>query len=408
MTDSEERKATEEPQTAERDALLFGEVEDAIAYLQSLAEKAKNSEENPEEIERITQSALDTIGTLQQVYGWLNDSVRKLTDESTLKKHQINDPVFLQFIKIVVDRFGNYMQRTADAIEEIQQIWNIPRITIKDAPQFPVPLDKANRNIWNLLKPDKEETGQIHLDIITTSHSRRKPGNDAIIQYSIIFGELDDQITKRLTPFDKRVHEAVAALYKAGNHIMTITQIHKMMGNKGQPAPHQIERINNSLDKMRAAIITLDNRSEARMNKGYPQLVYDGCLLEFRRVRCYINNRLTDAAIEVLAKPILIKMAEDRRQITEIPRELLESPLSKTDANLMLDDYLIAEIGHMKNNPEFSKKMLLSTIYERCQITRRDERSRAPERIKKYLDHYQKCEWIKGYKMENDSLKIQL
>lgn len=302
-------------------------------------------------------------------------------------------------------------EETEEAIAEIEQAAEeLPRIISNPADLVNYPLDKPNAYIWNLLA-SADPNGQIALDIDTTSEKDRKKGKEAIIKFGLLFDEeaMDNvRLTKQLTPFDKRVYIAAAALHNAGNHIMTATQIHKMMGNRRQPKTEQLEKIHASLNKMRAATVYIDTSKEVQVNKGYSKFVYDGSLIEFRRISAYINNTWTDAAIMLLAEPPLITFAKNRRQITAVPRLLLESPVSKTNANLMIDDYLIERISHMKNNPKLSRKMLFSKIYERCQVKTKLQRSRAPEKIRRYLDYYQQCGFINGYSEDKDGVSIQV
>lgn len=284
-----------------------------------------------------------------------------------------------------------------------------PHIIAKQATHLDYPLDKPNSYIWNLLAAT-DPNGQISMmGIDTASQLSKRKGKEALVFFSINFDELENiEISKQLTPFDKRVYMAVAALFSAGNKYISTTQIHKMMGNEGQPTADQVTRINQSLDKMRSARISLNNEEEVKTNKGYVTFNYDGQLLEFRRVRAYINNTLAEAAITVLAYPPLMEFAKTRNQITKVPRQLLESPVSKTDSNLMIDDYLIERISHMKNNPKQSKKMLYSTIFEQCKIDSRMKKSRAPEKIRRYLDHYKACAFIADYAEDKDGITIKL
>ncbi len=170
-----------------------------------------------------------------------------------------------------------------------------------------------------------------------------------------------------------------------------------------------MNKINDSLTKMRGARVYVDNANEIEVNKRYPKFKYDGALLEFRRISAYNrNNEISDASIMILAYPPLMSFAEKRNQLTTIPRYVLESPASKTDANLILDDYLLERISHMKREPWIARKILYATVYERCQITTKMQRSRAPERIKRYLDYYAKVGFINGYSEAEDGITINL
>lgn len=283
----------------------------------------------------------------------------------------------------------------------------LPRIISNPTDLLTYPLDKPNSRIWNLIT-GADANGQIALEIDTTSDSNRRKGREAIISYALSFADLEPgmKITRQTTPFDKRVYIAAAALYNAGNHIVTATQIYKMMGNRGQPNKDDVKKINNSLDKMGPARVYIDSTQEVKVNKGYTAFKYDGPLLPFERVSAYINNTLAESAVHLFREPPLITFARSRKQITSVSRKLLESPISKTDANLMIEDYLIERISHMRSNPRLQRKILFSTIYERCLITSWKQRSRTPEKIKKLLDHQKACDFIKGYDMGKDGVVI--
>lgn len=296
-------------------------------------------------------------------------------------------------------------EATATAKLTVKHLEALPRITATMTSVLHYPVDKPNSKIWRGLET-ATGNGQIRFSFDT--------GKNAPIYYGINFDALEAldaglKITKQLTPFDKRVYIAAAALYNAGNEVISATQIHKMMGNKEQPAPNQTKKINDSITKMGAARIFLSNEKEKQVNKKYPLYQYDGALLPFERLSAYINNTLTDSAIHLFREPPLVDFARKRQQVTTISRQLLESPVSKTEKNLQLEDYLLERIAHMKSTKSKApRKMLLNTIYEKSGITTKKQKDRAPERIKKYLDHYKKTGWIKGFTMDKDSVTIHL
>lgn len=278
------------------------------------------------------------------------------------------------------------------------------RIIAKQAERLLYPLDKPNSKIWNMLS-EADTHGQMKMNF------RTGKTKDVLVFYSINFDELDPalKISKKLTPYDKRVYIAAAALFNAGNDVITATQIFREMGNSSQPAPEQIQKIWDSLTKMRAAVIQLDNQKETETIKKYGIFKYDGQLLPFERISAYINNTLTDAAIHLFREPPLVSFARQRNQVTTITRKLLESPISKTEANLQLEDYLLERIGHMKKpNSTTPKKILFATIFNNCGIESRSQRSRAPEKIKRYLEWYKKNGWIQDYEMQDDGIQIIL
>ena len=273
--------------------------------------------------------------------------------------------------------------------------------TIKRADKIEYPLDKPNHFIWNLLETDTG--GQIKFNMLP-----KKPELKAYVTYSINFKDLESgvKITKRLTPFDKRVYIAMSALYNAGNEIITLSQIYYAMGNTGRPGQRDLTKINDAVTKMRRAEISLDSSDEANEIKNYTKFVYDGDLLPMERVTAIINGKITDGAIKLFREPPLMSFAKDRKQVTTIDIKLLQSPISKTDANLLIDDYLIERIYKEKRTKKNSCTILLDTLYNYAKITTPKQRERAPEKIEKYLKYYKEAGLIKSYKLREDKILI--
>ena len=273
-------------------------------------------------------------------------------------------------------------------------------VNAKQTKQLCYPVDKVNNTVWQDIEP-----GERHLI------KAEKDGNkkELSIAYSIDFDAFikpgDVTISKALTPFDKRVYCAAAALYKAGNVITTASKICELMGGgKGSHATNQIAKINDSLDKMLRAVVTVDNREEASEYTGYPHYSYTGALLPHERINAVVNGQPVDSAIHFFRMPPLISFAMERKQITTIPVKLLQSPVSMTEANMAIDDYLIVRIARAKDKKE--ERILFKTLFEKCGITEKKQKQRAPDKITAFLDHYKSCGFIAGYSTDKDGIAI--
>lgn len=278
------------------------------------------------------------------------------------------------------------------------------RVTIQHADNIEYPLDKISGKAWNLLTENTNGQLQIAFEMLP-----KKRNLQATAYYSINFDSLGGElkITKRLLPFDKRVYIAVSALYNAGNEIITATQIYYAMGNTGRPNAKSLKKIDDALSKMTGAKITLDNEQEAEATKGkYPHFKYDGSLLPIERITAIVNGQISESAIHVFREPPLMTFAKERQQVTTIDVALLQSPISKTDANLRIDDYLIDRISKAKNRKGNSCRILFKTLYDRAGIKEKMQRQRAPEKIEKYLSYYQQQKWIKRYTMQADGVTV--
>lgn len=263
------------------------------------------------------------------------------------------------------------------------------------------PLDKVNAQIWSLLEEDT--SGQLALRA-----ERSGSGRPLNIYYAIDFDALEDdiKISRRLTAYDKRAYISISALFNAGNTVMTMTQIYYAMGYTGKPGRSDLEKINMSITKMSGARIYVNNEQEAGAYS-YDRFVYDGSLLPAERGTALTNGHFSDAAIHLFREPPVISFAKQRRQITTIDVKLLQSPLSKTDKNLMLDDYLIERIARARNKKKRrTHRILFKTLFEKAGATTPKQRQRLPEKAAKYLDHYRQCGMIVGYEMDPDGITV--
>ena len=295
-------------------------------------------------------------------------------------------------------------------------------ITTQPTDSADFPLDKVNANVWKLLEgaPSGQygfdfggdwvdvDEGSGHIDIdFNVANKRDKAKGIAIpVTYCIDFSELEGSMTKKLEPYDKRVCIAVAALYNAGYEVMTLQQIYNAMGNTGTAGKRDKEKIDDSITKMDAAKLHLDNLQEAN---AYNQAAfrYRGRVMPIERVDALVNGQLVESAVHALREPPPISFAKERKQFTTVEVKLLDSPLSKTSANIQLEDYLIERISRIKRDKgKTPNKMLFATIYKHTGIHTRMQKQRAPEKIEKLLKYYKDCGFITGYSMEADGVKV--
>lgn len=274
------------------------------------------------------------------------------------------------------------------------------KATPKRARSVEYPLDKVNSRIWSLLEEDT--SGQLALKA-----ERAGSGTPLNIYYAIDFDALEGDITisRRLTAFDKRAYIAISALFNAGNSVMTMTQIYYAMGYTGKPGRSDLERIDMSVTKMTGARIYVNNEQEAGSYR-YDKFVYDGSLLPVERGTAMVGGQYSDSAIHLFREPPVISFAKQRRQLTTLDVKLLQSPVNKTDQNLILDDYLIERIARARNKGR-CHRVLFKTLYEKVGANTSKQRQRIPEKVRKYLDHYRQCGMIEGYEMGKDGVTVR-
>lgn len=277
----------------------------------------------------------------------------------------------------------------------------IPKISTSKLSDILYPIDKVNAELWNCFSIGE------NTPLKAESDKDSRKGKQASIYVMLDFNELDGvKISRPLTSFDKRVFVAISNLRESEHETMTIKQIYEAMGGTSTPDKSTRNKIIESIETMSRAVVTINTTEE---NKIYPRLdkiVWESQLLHIEKIKGYSRGQITDYAIRILETPKLYLFARQRNQITSVPLKLFESPISKTEANLLLEDYIFSRIARMRNSTKISRTMLFETIYQKCSITTKKQRQRLPEKIERYLKHYISVGWIKAYKMTDKSIEI--
>ena len=191
----------------------------------------------------------------------------------------------------------------------------------------------------------------------------------------------------------------------AGNNIITLSQIYYAMGYTGTPGDTDRGKIYNAIHKMRKADIYFDNAQEAEKYK-YTRFKYEGALLPCEIGEAVVNGKWTDKALHVFREPPLITFAKERKQITTLDIKLLQAPVSKTDANLLIQDYLLERISKARNGKSKNCRILFKTLFAHAGIATKKQQQRAPSKLEKYLKHYLQEGFIKRYQIEKDGITV--
>ena len=245
-----------------------------------------------------------------------------------------------------------------------------------------------------------------------TSEKDKRSGKLAYIVLMLNFDELGDgvKISRELTVYDQQVWNACANLMKCGYNIITPTQIYRWMGYKKQLNTRDNQRILDSINTIIRARVSIDNRQERELYKKYPEISINEPLLAATICKAKSGkNEVT--AIEILSMPKLFGIAEQRGQITAIPFEVLEVPIDKSNDNLQLLTYLIKRIIQIKHDNHISKKILLSAIYEKCDINTRVKKFRLigeDGKLFRILSYFKEIKWIADYKLTDREIEIKL
>lgn len=284
--------------------------------------------------------------------------------------------------------------------------------------------DKTHRKVWDMwatLPPgqvafgfDESGSGQVGLDLANEADQKR--GLQRVMTFFIDFDQLEAAgIAPRLEPYDRRVYDALSSLWNhyttvTGQEVFSIKDVFYAMGHTTNPSARDKKKINDSITKMSRAHIAVDNIGETSAGYHYPHFVYEGSLLPLERITGYVDGQITDGLIHLFREPPLFTFARERKQFTSHSVRVLQSPLSKTSKNILIEDYLREQISWMKNmrGRSRSRKILFDSVFDEAGVTRRDDRLRKRKDVVRLLNHYVSCGWINGFTESADGFVIEL
>ena len=242
-----------------------------------------------------------------------------------------------------------------------------------------------------------------------TSEKDKHKGKLAYTLLMLNFDELGNgvKISRELTAYDQQVWNACTNLMINNYDIITPSQIYRWMGYEKKMSQTDKDRIMESINTIIRARVSINNENERKLYPKYPEISINEPLLAATiRTAKYGNNEVT--AIKILSMPELFGIAEERGQVTTIPFELLEVPISKTDDNLQLLTYLIRRIIYMKHDSDTSRKILLNAVHSKCKIEDKKQKQRLPEKLQRILGHYKSIGWIADYNLTDSQIEIKL
>lgn len=312
--------------------------------------------------------------------------------------------------------------------KEIVEIDNIKAIKPND---FKLPVSKLHNNIFDsFFNENGQISGQISFldpstfdaendnnNLVELCVGAQKDTNraDRLILYGIDQDELDGlNISREIDSYDQRVYDAICTLYDCGNKIITITQIYRTMGGKGNPAKSDLQKINNSIVKLWSTKVFVDETKdyEEYLPKD-GKIKHRGRILNISFKDAYIHNKYVESAIVFLEEPYLLNFSKRRKQIEAIPRNVIENGKRMTNKNLAIENYLLTRISRMKsakrnNKTNTSNRILFDKIVEKAHEKNKPER--VIKTARDYLEHYKSdsVKWIAGYKEKDGYFEIEL
>lgn len=267
-----------------------------------------------------------------------------------------------------------------------------------------LPLDKVNSVVWSF--PGEPPKG-----IFPVKSEKAGSSKQVNILCGISFDGLkksgNNSISKKLTAYDERVYIAIASLFDAGRDLITLDQIHKIMGNTTRATNKQRLRISEAIEKMCAVRISIDNQQEINANYQYPREQYNGQLLYAESIKTFgkDNVTLTEERIHILSEPRLLTFAKLRSQVQPVPLPAIAGTLSQTEQTLAVEHYVLKRISRYKSG-HGNERILYDTIAREANIPAGSARKRLPEKVCTLLEHYKTVGFIGSYSSDKSGVTV--
>lgn len=244
--------------------------------------------------------------------------------------------------------FGNFNHKVPSASQELSSI------EVKEAehllPVIPDTMDKSRSQIVDDVMYSKETPEELEL----VEDSEKEP-ESLKTKISICFDDFEEvglSFSKEFNAFDKEVMDAVATLSQQSN-VMTSASIYRAMTGKQNRqfiSVKQRAQVEASMKKCRTCLVTLDITSMANSKvrtERYKKVKQSSYLISFRNIETENIKGDTCVYYEILEVPILFQFAAHLGKISTLPSILLDTPVSKTENNFLIQNFLMRTIDAM-------------------------------------------------------------
>jgi|GEM_PF-7012125 len=208
------------------------------------------------------------------------------------------------------------------------------------------------------------EPQQVTIDSLLAIHAHESDTAIASINFEALEG-IDISNEGKLTNYDKEVYKAICSLYVEGeNQFITLQMIYRTMtaNPNAKITSSSIERITETIDRARSLQLTVQ-APNVKTTKGEEGLTLKAKLLEGRIVSKTINGKTVDFVLKISEMPILFQYASSVDRVSRINAEILNTPINKTDNNLILQGFLSSRIDIMKRDANTTNIILYRDAY---------------------------------------------
>lgn len=280
---------------------------------------------------------------------------------------------------------------------DVERVKHYPIKTLK------TPVDLTTKTFFGINPPMPKKNGNGQWEFIPLKIGSEKKPVNLFYTYNVNLELLQQLgISNKFTSKDLIICSIIEGFRESGNKYITLTQLHKALGNTSSPNSNQLKELEERLTKLLSTTLNMDTReiAEAYNLENYDE--YIGSLLPIALVKQkkIINGQLVEGFIEIQGAAPLIALAKNINQVTAVNPKLLQVKITHNEMFYVIFNYLLTEIAHIKN-PNYSRvnKIVYKTLFKEAEITKRQE-PRALTIMTAILDHFIDLNFITGWKEE--------
>lgn len=279
----------------------------------------------------------------------------------------------------------------------------------EDAAPLLWPVDKSQK-VFGLLAKFLQDPAGVYMPY-------SKGGKEGYI-LQVDYDSLSEAVPEvaYLTPYDRRVHNALISQWAAGNRIVSLQTVYEMTGGRSDASGKDKRKIKKSISRMHMRVNITSTEHLYDVTKGKRitgKIATNEDLISTRIIEATVKGHKAEC-IEILTEPPLLRLSRSWQQLTAIKPELLQMPGTRTDESMKLHDYLVSYIAQLKNHPRTtSEKLLFKTLFKEAgtdpedkTATGRNAQSRIKRKVRETLDAFKQSGHITGYTMTADAVRI--
>ncbi len=252
----------------------------------------------------------------------------------------------------------------------------------------------------------------VNIEVETSASTILPVKNKMILSYEGEFGE-------KLTFFDREVVDAIATLAPHTQVISATTIFRVISGNReAHVTTTQRQRVEDAMEKCGNYKVEIDITNQylevmPQEAGNVHSMNYSGRLISFEKLRKKATHG-SNTYYKILGIPPVFRYAEAIGKVSVFPLALLGTPIKKTEQVIVLQSYLLREIGKMKQEEHYSRNIFWESVYSLTEVDSdaRQLRARVRGRVIVMLDFWVKQEFIEGYasstKRSENYIKILL